>query len=365
MTMTSIYVLKIAENHTVEIAQDELRSLLGEIEAELHRSQVYRRAVASLQKLLGSSGEHAKTLFKAVGREAIGLAFQQFAQKHPQATAVHPPTDTTGVSPNIEQENANDLSTCIANVKLNSQNTSTNTNEENLMSASTMVANATIDFMKKSESNLPIATLIKWLKPNKQPSKTEIVKQAAAEQRLEQLRQIGQQLKQARESQGVSLRQLNIYTHIAIHQMEALENGNFELLPEDILVRGFIRLMGNALGLNGTILATSLPATETVKSNISSLSRPQNIPGGLGIEISPIHLYVGYTALVAGAVGGLSLISQQVSADKALNPNIIIIPPSASISQSPQHIEPTAKPGLKASSTGVSVGSDIAPPETF
>ncbi len=364
MTMTSVYVLKIAENHTIEIAQDELRSLLGEIEAELHRSQVYRRAVASLQKLLGSSSEQAKTLFKAVGREAIGLAFQQFAQKHPQVADTDPPTDNTDVLSNIEQENANDLSTCIADVKLNSQNTSTNTNEESLMSAFTMVANTTIDFMKKSESNLPVATLMKWLKPNKQPSKTEIANQVAVE-RLEQLRQIGQQLKQARESQGVSLRQLNIYTHIAIHQMEALENGNFELLPEDILVRGFIRLMGNALGLNGTILATSLPATETAKSVIPSLSGSKNIPGRLGIAISPTHLYIGYTALVAGAVGGLSLISQQVNPDKGLNPNIIIIPPSASISQSPQNTEPTAKPGLKASTTGISVGSDIAPPEAF
>ncbi len=344
MTMTSVYVLKIAENHTIEISQDELRSLLGEIEAELHRSQVYRRAVASLQKLLGSSGEHAKNLFKAVGREAIGLAFQQFAQKHPQVTDIHPPTDT--VSQNLEQENASDLSTCIANVKLNSKNISANTNEGSLISASKIVANATINSMNKSEGNLPVTSLMKWLKPNKQPSKTEIAKQVATEQRLEQLRQIGQQLKQARESQGLSLRQLNIYTHIAIHQMEALENGNFELLPEDILVRGFIRMMGNALGLNGTILATSLPATETVKSITPSLSGTKKIPGGLGVEISPIHLYVGYTALVAGAVGGLSLISQQANPDKALNPDTIVIPQSSSISQSPQNTEPTAKPGL-------------------
>lgn len=52
--------------------------------------------------------------------------------------------------------------------------------------------------------------------------------------------------------------------------MEAIENGNWELLPEDVFVRGFIRLMGNALGFNGTALAASLPAPEPTKSVLPS-----------------------------------------------------------------------------------------------
>ncbi|PLZ31854.1 hypothetical protein CBP10_10835, partial [Fischerella thermalis WC558] len=77
MVTTPVYFLQILGNPSIEISQDELRSLLGEIEAELHNSQVYRRALATIQKLLGDSAEQGKMLLKAVGREAIGLAFRQ------------------------------------------------------------------------------------------------------------------------------------------------------------------------------------------------------------------------------------------------------------------------------------------------
>ncbi|MBH8573167.1 helix-turn-helix domain-containing protein [Nostocaceae cyanobacterium CENA369] len=362
MTITSTYLLKVAENHAIEISQDELRSLLGQIETELHRSQVYRRAVARLQKLLGTSGEQAKILFKAVGREAIGLAFQQFAQ-HQKVADIPQDTNVVGVTSNIEQENISDLSSCIASVKLHSHKNSANPSNENIALPSQVATNTTKNPVKNSKNIVPVTTAIEWLKPNKKPSKTEIAKQIAAEQRIEQLRQIGQQLKQARESQNLSLSQLSIYTHISIHQMEAVENCNFELLQEDVILRGFIRLMGNALGLNGTILATSLPAPDTVKSVLPSWSESQSISKRLAVDIRPIHLYVGYTALVAGAVGGLSLISQQANADKAINPDTIS--PSSSLSKSSQKSEPTAKPGLKSSHTGVSIGTDIAPPEAL
>ncbi len=53
MVMTSIYSLSVPGQPTIEISQDELRSLLSEIETELHNSKVYRRAIATVQKLLG------------------------------------------------------------------------------------------------------------------------------------------------------------------------------------------------------------------------------------------------------------------------------------------------------------------------
>ena len=83
MTNTPVYLLTIAGNSSIEISQDELRSLLGQIETKLHRSKVYRNALATLQNLLGPSSEQAKVLFKAISREAIALSFQQFATQEP------------------------------------------------------------------------------------------------------------------------------------------------------------------------------------------------------------------------------------------------------------------------------------------
>ncbi|MEO3706807.1 helix-turn-helix domain-containing protein [Trichormus azollae] len=79
--------------------------------------------------------------------------------------------------------------------------------------------------------------------------KSQLAAQLAAEQRLERLRQIGEELRQARESQGLTLQNLNIHTHISTYQMEAIEKANFEILPEDILNSWFYPHHGTCLGI--------------------------------------------------------------------------------------------------------------------
>ncbi len=366
MTNTPVYLLTIAGNSSIEISQDELRSLLGQIETKLHRSKVYRNALATLQNLLGASSEQAKVLFKAISREAIALSFQQFATQESKVTD-NQQINTADVSPSTEIENS-DLSQCLSTVKLNTNNPQTN--EENLRSHNQVADNSVkakedkaipsgaARFSQRDSAKKPTHSL----KRTRKPSKAEIAKQLAAEQRIETLCQIGQQLQKARFAQGLSLVQLNAYTHVPIHHMEAIENGNVELLPEDVYLRGFIRVMGNALGLNGTTLIAALPVPEIAKAIVPISSRLKNGSPGLGLDIRPVHLYVGYTALVAGAVGGLSLMSQQANTDRALIPDEVT--PSAA-SQSSQRREPTTTPGLRSSSSGVTVGSDIAPPEAL
>jgi len=369
MTTTPVYLLTIPGNSSIQISQDDLRSLLGQIETKLHRSKVYRNALATLQNLLGSSSEEAKVLFKAISREAIALSFQQFTTQQPKVTDNQ--HSNTADSPSTETENA-DLSQCLSTVKLNTNNPETNTNEENLPSQSVpfieplpekvshnQVADNSVK-AKEDKKNAKKPT--HWLKRTLKPDKAEIAKQLAAEQRIETLQKIGEQLQKAREFQGLSLSQLNVYTHVPIHHMEALENGNFELLPEDVYLRGFIRVMGNALGLDGTTLIAALPAPEIAKAILPISSKLKNSSPGLGLDIRPVHLYVGYTALVAGAVGGLSVMSQQANADRAVIPDEVT---PSSASKSSQRMEPTTTPGLRSSSSGVSVGSDIAPPEAL
>ncbi|AFY48672.1 hypothetical protein Nos7524_2854 [Nostoc sp. PCC 7524] len=346
MSTEPVYLLTLPGNQTVAFSQEELRSLLGQIEAQLHRSQVYRRIVARLQTLLSSSGEQVKVLCQAIGREAIGIAFQQFAQ---QQTFADIEQDTSTVAPESHG------STSAAFI---SKQTEINTNQDNTVSTSKEVTTA-----KDTEKN-PVAKFNHWLQSNKKPAKPELAKQIPEQQRLDIMRQIGVQLRKARESQNLSLSQLHIYTHIPLHQMEAVENANFETLPEDVCVRGFIRIMGNALGLNGMILAASLPTSSTVKSILPSWCQPKNNAPSLKLELRPLHLYLGYTALVAGAVGGLSYVSQPATNDSLLNSEIV--PPSSSTSRSPHHNHDTiAKPGIKSSTTGISVGHDISPPEAF
>ncbi|HYW22194.1 MAG TPA: helix-turn-helix domain-containing protein [Nodularia sp. (in: cyanobacteria)] len=343
MNMTPVYLFTIPGNTSIKISPDELRSLLTEIEAKLHNSQVYLRAMVTLQNLQGASGEPAKILLKAVGREAISLAFQELVQQKEI-------TETNPVSPNIEPETVSNVS----EIKVEPQTSNGHINQDN------ETAEPTVHSETSRKINSPSAALNKWLKPNKKHSEAELAKQRAAEERREIMYKIGQELKQARESQGLSLCQLNIYTHVPIYQMEAIENSRFETLPEDTLVRRFIRVMGNSLGLNGANLAASLPAPEAVQSILPSWQNSPKFSGGLGVDIRPIHLYLGYTALMAGAMGGLSLTSGQTNNGRVLKTDMVISP-SSYVSESPQMSEVGLKSGRKCSG----FGSHIAPPESF
>ncbi|MBD2513316.1 helix-turn-helix domain-containing protein, partial [Nostoc muscorum FACHB-395] len=178
----------------------------------------------------------------------------------------------------------------------------------------------------------------------------------AAQQRMVCLRQIGQQLQKTRQSKGLSLDHIQLSTHIRTELIEALENGNWKELSDDIFVRGFIRRYGDALGLNGVALAASLPflAAIPVTQPFSDQSKK-----GMGLEIRPTHLYVGYTVLLAGAMGGLTLMSQQQANTNISNEQ----DNSSSVLQSLKQQSPTVKPGIKYTNTGVAAGSDISPPE--
>ncbi|MGB3638407.1 MAG: helix-turn-helix domain-containing protein [Rivularia sp. (in: cyanobacteria)] len=354
--MTSMYSLSVPGQSTIEISQDELRSLLSEIETELHNSKVYRRAIATVQKLLGPSSDQAKLLFKAIGREAIGVAFRQLSLHSQTVTNTTPEVEEVEEEIEIEitsEPPSSDLSKCLTTVPAP---TGTDIVKQEAFSKETAITSTTAVNPQETKNSNPL----KWLKSGK-PSKAEIAKQARVEQRLEKFREIGQQLKKGREARGLCMSDLQMYTHIPVRQMEAVEKGEMESLPADVYVRGFIRVMGNALGFNGTAIAASLPSPETKESLVPSLFQSNDKTPKFGLDVSPMHLYVGYTALVAGAVGGLSLV-QQTKAEKPVDNQVT---PASQVSESSKHKEISAKPGIKSSNAGITIGSDIAPPEAL
>jgi cytoskeleton protein RodZ len=65
---------------------------------------------------------------------------------------------------------------------------------------------------------------------------------------------IGTQLRQARETQSISLDQAAQATHIRLHYLEALESDQFESLPSTAQLRGFLRAYADYLRLNSADL---------------------------------------------------------------------------------------------------------------
>ena len=149
-----------------------------------------------------------------------------------------------------------------------------------------------------------------------------------------------------------------------LHHIEAIENGEIEKLPQDIYVRGFIRRLGDALGLDGSAMANALPkpAESPIPSMYLSVSDSESAEG---FQMRPVHLYIGYTALMAGAVGGLGWLSQQPLMPGAQAVPQTQVTPPASVAPAQKSQEKVPQPGLKQSSRHgeMIVGADMAPPE--
>ncbi len=346
MVMQPMYGNGVIESPTIEISQEGLRSILNQIESELLDSEVYRRTMAGLQTMLGEASNTAQILVKAVGREAVRLTFQQVVRQY----KVIPVTAEETHKARREE--------------LDSPQTAEN-NSAQIESHSNALAVEEIS--KLADTTIPSPSVTKAIgdtKPTKKLTKAQLAAQKAVQEREELLRQVGRELRQARLNRSLSVRQLHTQTLVPQHHIEALEAGRLEQLPEDIYVRGFICRIAHSLGLNGATMTASLPEPDSAKSVIPSWYR-STATSVVGLQLSSVHLYLGYTALIAGAVGGLSWMSNKPLQEISTPPE-----PSgssqASISPKAERAASTTKPGLKKSTKiGVKAGADIAPPEAL
>ncbi|MBD2310964.1 helix-turn-helix domain-containing protein [Desertifilum sp. FACHB-1129] len=342
MVSNSASYLSVAKGATLEALSAEvsagadspdLLALLGQIENQLYHSEVYRRCLKSLRGMLGETASNAQMLFKAIGREAIRLALHEFTQQYANAEvgdrgssqpaiADRPAPPPTWVA--IEEE----PSTAV------------------VAPQTTRVVPSTMPDILGS-------------KPQKRLSKTELAVQQAEQERQDCLRLIGEQLRKARQARSLSLAQLHSQTLIPPHQLEALELGRVEQLPEDVYVRGFIRRISAVLGVDGQQLLADLPAPDPVRSAIPSWYHPPTTHQS-GFYLNTVHLYLGYSALIAGAVGGLAWLSNQTAPDVGYEAEPIV--PTETANPNTQR-DSGSKPGLRASQSGGIAGSDLAPPE--
>ncbi len=130
--------------------------------------------------------------------------------------------------------------------------------------------------------------------------------QVEAQNWEECVRQLGQELLQVRQARGISLSQLHLQTLVPLHHLQALETGKIDKLPQDIYVRGFIRRLGDGLGLDGARMAASIPARVPVNSLDSSSPRSAS---SLGFALGQTHFYLAYAVLMLVSVGALLWLS--------------------------------------------------------
>ncbi|HWI54257.1 MAG TPA: helix-turn-helix domain-containing protein, partial [Desulfobacteria bacterium] len=64
------------------------------------------------------------------------------------------------------------------------------------------------------------------------------------------MQSIGESLKNAREQKGISLEQAEDDTKIRKRYLQALEDGEYSIIPGSVYAKGFLRNYANYLGLN-------------------------------------------------------------------------------------------------------------------
>ena len=371
----------VTDHATIEIPQENFRSVLSQIEAELLCSDTYSQALASLQTMLGEAASAAEILIRAVSREAVKLAFDLFPQENKMELQLAGQSWAT-VSPAIGTETAfRELeppvpvpvfywrsasveapATTESDTENSAQDSNTSEDSKEAPQDENKIESAAPETVTLPGKSFPGFGFPK--KPKKLTKEEEAAK--AVQQREECLRELGRELRKGRQIRSLSLQQLHSQTLVPLHHIEAIENGEIEKLPQDIYVRGFIRRLGDALGLDGSAMANALPkpAASPIPSMYLSVSDSESAEG---FQMRPMHLYIGYTALMAGAVGGLGWLSQQPLMPGAQAVPQTQVTPPASVAPAQKSQEKTPQPGLKKSSRHgeIIVGADMAPPEVI
>ena len=370
-------------------------SLVTEIEAEVYASPIYCHALATLGKK--SQKRNTDSLLKKVTRSVIRVAFQRFLtipEFHRQSLTTQP-GELSNPSLN-NPETAQMTSDNLNSVKVESPVESTiespvespvEETQALLDPASPQVADAIAespelkrktklhDFLEEAKElgtkithyleNISEGNSVNHQKIDAKSLKIDL--QQAQQQRLQD---IGRQIRAARLAKSISIAQLNVKTAILSSKIEAIENGCLEKLPEPIYLQGYIRRLGQAVGLDGDRLANyflNTPPHPGGNINIkipgnSHSYREQTQPK---IYLNYMHLIWVYISLIASAFGMLHFIDNQSDAstnlpeDKQKNMEYLPINPN------PEKCQQKSSPELIAPEKNITANLSISPPETL
>ncbi|WDM01345.1 DUF4115 domain-containing protein [Alicyclobacillus cycloheptanicus] len=102
---------------------------------------------------------------------------------------------------------------------------------------------------------------------------------------LTPLQQLGQVLRKRREELGLDLETLQARTKIRTRYLEALENGDWSVLPGQVYARGFVRNYAENVGLDGLALLKTYvdetavqPAADTSAADREAANPPRGTP---------------------------------------------------------------------------------------
>jgi cytoskeleton protein RodZ len=323
---------------TIEVSLDNLRTVLGQIEVELYRSEVYRRAIDTSQQMATEGTKSTQFLMKAIGREAIRLTLRHFVRQG-EAEETKRIQDT---EKELDEFPVAAFSRALGSHSSNVTEFPTKAIVKAVQNRSETVA-PTITNRVSSIKKQASAKLTPQ-KGRRKVSAADLAEQAVQE-RDDQLQKLGEQIKRARLARSMSLAQLHSKTLVPVHQIQALEAGQGAHFPEDIYLRGFVQRICKALEIDSSSLLASLAKPDPEKAILPTWYHPPTKAIGIrGLAVQPVHLYVGYAALMAGGLFWLSRQSAPPAAPGALDLDSSQITPSSKMHSPPSDAKVSISP---------------------
>jgi cytoskeletal protein RodZ len=186
--------------------------------------------------------------------------------------------------------------------------------------------------------------------------------------------ELGARLRQARESQGLSLAQASVDTRILQQSLMALEEGSYQRLPSDVVIRGFIRNYAQYLGLPSDEMIELYRRERGVTDQIRVVAattppkgRSYVLPSFFGVFFVTVALIgLAYVALNAtGRIGDRAPINAAAVAPSATVPPPSPLPTStpgiAPTLQLPSRTTAVAGPGATSGPAAGGTNPTIAP----
>ncbi|PDW03019.1 helix-turn-helix domain-containing protein [Candidatus Viridilinea mediisalina] len=180
---------------------------------------------------------------------------------------------------------------------------------------------------------------------------------------------LGTRLREARERQGLSLTQVALDTRILQQSLVALEEGAFQRLPGDVVIRGFIRNYAQYLGLNPDEMVELYRSERGVTDPIRVVpvtkppsTRAYVLPSFFGVFFVTIAL-IGMSYITLNAVGR---IGDRVTPIALAAPTATVPPPSPLPTSAPT-LTPLPQPTPTPRDSFIAIGDppdELDPSET-
>jgi len=161
---------------------------------------------------------------------------------------------------------------------------------------------------------------------------------------------VGSILRDARESMGISVEEVAGRLKFAPRQIAALEEGNFDLLPEMAFVRGFVRSYARLLQLDEAPLLDALPSMSAQSVFAEKKSAGEPFPNVYAMR-KPNIIWLAAALVVALIIGILvwrydgGPVEPKLAAPEVVNVPVVM-PESAVPAAAPQAGIPVAVPAV-------------------